>query len=112
LYPFQLSHSFWQRRFGGAPNVVGQIVKLNGHDFTVIGVAKKGFSGTRRFGWIPDVYLSLMMYAQALPGTSESFLSDRNGRGLNVNGRLRDGVTIEQARAAMNVVRRDELRRR
>ncbi|HKQ92716.1 MAG TPA: ABC transporter permease, partial [Blastocatellia bacterium] len=98
-----LSHAFWQRRFGGAPNVVGQIVKLNGHDFTVIGVAKKGFSGTRRFGWIPDVFLPLMMYAQALPGTSESFLSDRGNRSFNINGRLRDGVTIEQARAAMNI---------
>src|SRR5499426_3391707 len=97
-----LSHAFWRRRFAGDPNVVGQIVKLNGHDFTIIGVAKKGFSGTRAFGWIPDVYLPLMMYAQAIPGTNESFLSNRGGRSFNVNGRLRDGVTIEQARAAMS----------
>jgi predicted permease len=97
-----LSHAFWQRRFAGDPNVVGQIVKLNGHDFTVIGVAKKGFSGTRQFGWIPDVYLPLMMYAQAIPGTNESFLSNRGNRSFNVNGRLRDGVTIEQARVAMS----------
>ena len=98
-----LSHAFWQRRFAGDPNVVGQIVKLNGHDFTVIGVAKKGFSGTRQFGWIPDVYLPLMMYAQAIPGTNETFLSNRGSRSFNVNGRLRDGVTIEQARAAMSL---------
>jgi predicted permease len=97
-----LSHAFWQRHFAGDPNVVGQIVKLNGHDFTIIGVAKKGFSGTRAFGWIPDVYLPLMMYAQAIPGTDESFLSNRGDRSFNVNGRLRDGVTIEQARAAMS----------
>src|SRR5262245_1770176 len=98
-----LSHAFWQRRFGGDPNVVGQVVKLNGHDFTVIGVAKKGFSGTRQFGWIPDVYLPLMMYAQAIPGTNERFLSNRGDHNFNLNGRLRDGVTIEQARAAMSV---------
>ncbi len=98
-----LSQSFWQRRFAGDPNIVGQVVKLNGYDFTVIGVVKKGFSGTRQYGWIPDVYLPLMMYAQAMPGTNESFLSDRSNRGLNINGRLRDGVTIEQARAAMTV---------
>ena len=97
-----LSHAFWQRRFVGDPNIVGQVVKLNGHDFTVIGVAKKGFSGTRQFGWIPDVYLPLMMYAQAIPGTNESFLSNRGARSFNINGRLRDGVTIEQARAAMS----------
>jgi len=97
-----LSHAFWERGFAGDPNVVGQIVKLNGQDFTIIGVAKKGFSGTRQFGWIPDVYLPLMMYAQAIPGTDERFLSNRGNRDLNVNGRLRDGVTIEQARAAMS----------
>ena len=97
-----LGHAFWQRRFGGDPNVIGQIVKLNGHDYTIIGVAKKGFSGTRQFGWIPDVYLPLMMYAQAIPGTNESFLSNRGSRSFNINGRLRDGVTIGQARAAMS----------
>src|SRR5262249_5933341 len=98
-----LSHAFWQRRFAGDPNVVGQIVKLNGYDFTIIGVAKKGFSGTRQFGWIPDVYLPLMMYAQAIPGSNESFLSNRGNRSFNVKGRLRDGVTMEQARAAINL---------
>src|SRR5262247_22587 len=99
-----LSHAFWRRRFAGDPNVVGQIVKLNGHDFTIIGVAKKGFSGTRQWGWIPDVYLPLMMYAQAIPGTDERFLNTRGGRSFNVNGRLKDGVSIEQARAEMNVM--------
>ncbi|MBO0727040.1 MAG: ABC transporter permease [Blastocatellia bacterium] len=98
-----LSYAFWRRHFASDPNIVGRIVKLNGYDFTVIGVAKKGFSGTRRFGWIPDVYLPLMMYAQAIPGTDESFLSNRGDRRFDVNGRLRDGVTIEQARAAMNL---------
>src|SRR5262249_33650327 len=71
---------------------------------TIIGVAKKGFSGTRQFGWIPDVYLPLTMYAQAIPGTTEQFLNNRGGRSFNVNGRLRDGVTIEQARVAMSAL--------
>lgn len=97
-----LSHAFWQRRFGGDPNVVERVVKLNGHDFTIIGVAKKGFSGTRQFGWIPDVYLPLMMHAQAIPGTTDRFLNSRGNRSFNVNGRLRDGVSIEQAQAAMS----------
>jgi predicted permease len=98
-----LSYAFWRRHFAGDPKVVGRIVKLNGYDFTVIGVAKKGFSGTRQFGWIPDVYLPLMMYAQAIPGTDESFLSNRGDRRFDINGRLRDRVTIEEARAAMNL---------
>ncbi len=98
-----LGHDFWQRRFGGDSQVVGKLLKLNGHDYTIIGVAKKGFSGTRQFGWIPDVYIPLMMYAQAIPGTNEQFLSNRGIKAFNVNGRLRDGVTIEQARLAMSV---------
>src|SRR5262245_6513512 len=97
-----LSHTFWQRHFGGDSNVIGQIVKLNGHDYTIIGVAKKGFSGTRQFGWIPDVYLPLKIYEQARTGTNESFLSKLGGRSFNVNGTLRDGVTIDQTRAAMS----------
>lgn len=99
-----LSHAFWQRRFGGGQNVIGQTIKLNGYDFTIIGVAKKGFSGTRQFGWIPDVYLPLMMYAQAIPGATASFLENRRNRSFNVNGRLREGVTIQQAQAAMAVM--------
>jgi predicted permease len=99
-----LSHAFWQRRYGGDVNVVGQTVKLNGHDFTIIGVAKKGFSGTRQFGWIPDLYLPLMMYAQAIPGTNEQFLASRGSHSFNVNGRLKEGVSIEQARQAMSAL--------
>src|SRR5262249_56864135 len=76
--------------------------KLSALYSTIIGVSKKVFSVTRAFGCIPDVYVPLMMYAQAIPGTDESFLSNRGGRSFNVNGRLRDGVTIEQARAAMS----------
>jgi predicted permease len=98
-----LSHSFWQRRFGGDVNVVGQIVRLNGNDFTIVGVAKKGFSGTRQFGWIPDVYLPLMMYAQAIPGTTDRFLTNRGANSFNVNGRLRPGVSIDEARSALSV---------
>ncbi len=99
-----LSYAFWQRRFGGNPNVLGQAVKLNGHDFTIIGVVKKGFSGTRQFGWIPDVYLPLMMYAQAIPGTTERFLEGHGNGSFNVNGRLRDGVTLAQANDAMDIL--------
>jgi predicted permease len=102
-----LSYSFWQRRFGGDQNVLGQSLKLNGHDFTIIGVTKRGFSGTRQFGWIPDVYLPLMMYAQAIPGTTEQFLNSRGRHSFNVNGRLKDGVSIEQARAEMSAMAKE-----
>ena len=96
-----LSHSFWQRRFGGDPNILGKAVRLNGHDFTVIGVARQGFSGTRFVGFIPDVWVPLTMHTQIV-ADSKGWLENRGGQSFNVNGRLKPGVTIEQATAAMN----------
>ena len=100
-----LSHAFWQRRFGGDPNVVGKEVRLNGHDFTVIGIARLGFSGTRFVGFIPDVWVPLTMHAQIVSG-SDGWFENRGGQSFNVNGRLKPGVTIEQATAAMNTYAR------
>ena len=96
-----LSHNFWRQRFAGDPAIVGRGVRLNGHDFTIIGVAREGFSGTRFVGFIPDVWVPLMMHAQVVPG-SEGWLESRGSHSFNVNGRLKSGVTIEQATAAMN----------
>ena len=100
-----LSHAFWQRRFGGDPNIVGKAVRLNGHDFTVVGIARKGFSGTRFVGFIPDVWVPITMHSQIL-ADSEGWLESRGGQSFNVNGRLKPGVTIQQATAAMNTFAR------
>jgi putative ABC transport system permease protein len=97
-----LNHTFWQRRFGADPNIVGRVVRLNGHDFTVIGVARQGFSGTRFLGYIPDLWLPFSMHAQVVRG-SENWQTARGIAKFNVNGRLKPGVTIEQATAAMNL---------
>ncbi len=97
-----LNHAFWQSRFGGDPNIVGRIVRLNGHDYTVIGVARQGFSGTRFLGYIPDVWLPFSMHAQVVR-ESEGWETSRGNTQFNVNGRLKPGVSIEQATAAMNL---------
>ena len=55
-----LSDAFWQRRFAGAPDVVGRTVSLNGAPFTVVGVAARGFFGTKP-GFGPDIWAPLMM---------------------------------------------------
>jgi predicted permease len=100
-----LSHEFWQRRFAGDPGVIGKIVRLNGHDYTVVGVARAGFSGTRFLGFIPDVWMPLMMHAQVVRG-SENWLEQRGTQSFNVNGRMKHGVSIDQATAEMNVLAR------
>jgi predicted permease len=55
-----LSYAFWQRRFAGAPDVVGRTVSVNGTPFTVVGVAKRGFFGAKP-GFGPDIWAPLMM---------------------------------------------------
>jgi predicted permease len=96
-----LSHEFWQRRFGANPDIVGKNLRLNSHDFTVIGVARQGYSGTRFAGFIPDVWMPITMHAQIV-ANSEGWLETRGSQSFNVNGRLKPGVTIDQATAAMN----------
>jgi len=98
-----LAHAFWQRRFGGNPAVVGKIVKLTGHEFTVVGVAREGFSGTRLAGFIPDVWVPFSMAAHVTPHM-EAVIEDRGNRAFDVNGRLAPGVTIDRATASLNVV--------
>jgi predicted permease len=100
-----LSDGFWRRRFAGDPGIVGKEIRLNGHEFTVIGVARQGFSGTRFVGFIPDVWMPLAMHSQIVAG-SEGWFENRGGQSFNVNGRLNPGVSLEQATAAMNTYAR------
>jgi predicted permease len=97
-----LNYRFWQRRFGGETSIVGQTIRLNGHPFTVIGVAPAGFEGT--FGVIsPDVWVPVMSH----PFLVANSLGVDNSRRLlffNVFGRLKPSVSIGQARAALQTI--------
>lgn len=85
-----LSHGFWQRRFGADSRVLGTTVALGGRPFTVIGVAPPGFHGVN-VGLRPELWVPVRVEA-------------RGERGYFVMGRLRPGVTVEQARAAMQAL--------
>ena len=98
-----LSYSFWQRRYAGDPEVIGKTVRLNGHDYTVTGVATFGFSGTRFLGFIPDIWVPMMMRDQVL-GDGNEWMNRRANHWMNVNGRMKPGVTIAKATAAMNTL--------
>ena len=86
-----LSYGLWRRRFGADPAVVGSRVTLNGQGYTVVGVAPAEFTGTIR-GAAPDLYTPIK------PENS------RNKYWLLLMGRLKPGVSREQAQAAMNVL--------
>ena len=90
-----LSYGVWQRRFGSG-DVVGKSVTVNGTPFTIMGVAPEGFHGVNAiFG--PDGWAPTMMYPVVLPSTFKSWMDERRALLFNVAGRLKPGVSIEQA---------------
>src|SRR5687768_6299581 len=97
-----LSHAFWSRRFDSDPSIVGRIVHLNGLPFTVVGVAPEGFLGTQPLLSL-DAWVPLTTSVQLQPNTASWFKSRETGI-FRVMARLRDGVSVESARAAMNVL--------
>jgi putative ABC transport system permease protein len=99
-----LGYGLWQRRFGGDPNIVGQKIRLNGHDFTVIGVTEQSFRGTQPVGG-PDLWVPFAMNQQLLvSGLPAEQYKSRRGLTYQAFGRLKDGVSLEQARANVDAI--------
>jgi len=93
-----LSHDFWRTHYAGNPGVVGQTIRLNGHPFAVIGVAQSGFRGIE-MGYAPGIFVPMMMKAQITP--TYDGLNDPRTYFTHLFGRLRPGVSREQAQAAL-----------
>lgn len=96
-----ISYGYWYRRFAGDPAVIGRKVRLNNYPFTIIGVAPPGFFG-EVVGDRPDVWAPMMMQPQIMP--SRPFLDDANIASVLLIGRLKPGVSMEQARANLNSI--------
>ena len=103
-----LNYNFWKKRFQGDPNIAGKTIQINDHALTVVGVAPHGFIGTTLFNFVPDVWVPVMMQETIAPGGN--FMVGRNNRWMNVRARLKPGVTLRQAQAALNVVARQLAR--
>jgi putative ABC transport system permease protein len=105
-----LSFAYWQRRFGSDPRVLDQNISINGHPFTVIGVAAPGFHSAVS-GDNPAIFVPMMMKPQITPGWND--LEARRSAWLSIIGRLKPGFTREQAQAGIDpvwhAVRSDEL---
>jgi predicted permease len=99
-----LGYNYWQRRFGGDKNVIGRQVEMDGHAVTIVGVTAKGFPGLYAFMNM-DAYIPLSAVA-GLGGNEpvEDMWTHREDRSLEVKGRLKPGVSIEQAHASLQVV--------
>ena len=95
-----LSHAFWKAHFASDRRVLGQTLIVNGRTLTIIGVAPEGFEGTT-LGNRPLVYVPLTM-SRALNVYND--LDRRRNYWIYVFGRLKPGVTLEQAKAGLNAV--------
>jgi len=96
-----LSYSYWQSRFAGDRAILGKNVVVNGHNFTLVGVAQKGFDGLD-FGRPSQIFVPIMMRPQLMPELNEHFdFHNRRTRWVNVFGRLKPGISREQAQASL-----------
>jgi len=87
-----LAHDFWTNEFSSDPSVIGRRVRLNGADFTVIGVAPESFTGM-------DLFIRPAFYVPALMAPNTGLLIDRASRQFSVKGRLKTGVSIQAGSA-------------
>jgi predicted permease len=95
-----LSDALWRSKFNADPGVVGKIVALNKHPFTVVGVAPAQFHGTEKFRW-PDYWMPMANEQQVEGG---DYLHSRTSIAVTVIGRLKPDVTPLQATGDLNAI--------
>ncbi|MFP5237992.1 MAG: ABC transporter permease [Acidobacteriota bacterium] len=96
-----LSYDYWRSRFAAARNIVGQTILINGHSFTVVGVAPDGFDSAIG-GFKPVVFVPITMEAEAIPWRAPlNDLQNHQAIWLTLIGRLKPGVTVAQAEASL-----------
>jgi len=91
-----ISSGFWKRRFQSDPNVVGQLIKIKGTAFTVIGVTPEEFTGTSTTPQPPDFWAPLSLEAKVIPGAKEL--------PVQVLARIKPSVLLQRAQAEANLL--------
>src|SRR6202789_901227 len=97
-----LSYDFWQSHFAASPHILGKVVFLNQHPLTIIGVAPQNFHGTDFFFW-PDYWIPAVN-AQQVTGWDD--FDWRRHREFTLLGRLKPGITQQQASQNMGAIAR------
>jgi predicted permease len=98
-----ISYQLWEQ-LGAGVDTLGRLVRINGEQFTVVGVAQKGFLGTNIPG--PEIWLPLGAYDIFSGDEKASTFGSREAHALSVIGRLRPGISEERAEAAVATVGR------
>lgn len=93
-----ISYSFWMRLFGGDRNVAQRSLRLNGRNYQIVGVAPPEFQGISNV-YAADVWVPMMMYEQIFP--NPAWVNQRRALLFSVAGRLKAGISVEQAQAGL-----------
>ncbi|MBZ5607302.1 MAG: ABC transporter permease [Acidobacteriia bacterium] len=99
-----LSYSTWQSHFGADQNIAGKTAKLNGLEYTILGVTPKGFYGTEIL-LAPEFWVPLAMVPQIEPGND--WLDRRGTHNIWILGRLKPGFNARQAAEDLNAIAAD-----
>jgi predicted permease len=98
-----LGHDFWRHECGGEPAIVGRTIRLNGRDFTIVGVAPESFPGMSVWAR-PDFFVPFAMARAFSTTANKNFFEDRDDRELLVRARLKPDVSLQQARNELAVL--------
>ena len=101
-----LGRTLWEQEFGADPGVLGRTVRINGIDFTVIGVTPAAFTGMDQFVR-SDFFVPLMMSSRLIADPKAGSLEARDMRNLRIKGRLRPGVSQASAQAELSAIASD-----
>ena len=93
-----ISYAYWQTRFGADPRVIGKTVRVNNYPLTIVGVSQAGFDGVEP-GLPAQIRIPIIMSPLVRPGFNSMW--DRRQRWVNVYGRLKPGMSLEQAKAGL-----------
>jgi predicted permease len=105
-----VSYAWWQQRLAGNPSAVGQTITIDDTAYSIVGVAPRDFFGTT-VGSAPDLWIPLAMEKQMPPAHWDG-RTNENFQDLFLIGRLKPGVTAQQANAAVNLLFKQSLQAR
>ncbi|HEY5443761.1 MAG TPA: ABC transporter permease, partial [Pyrinomonadaceae bacterium] len=105
-----VSNAYWQRQLGGDTTVLNKTITIDEVTYSIIGVTPRDFFGTK-VGQAPDVWIPLAM-EKKLPPAYWDNRTDKAAQSLYLIGRLKDGVSREQANAVVNLIFKQSLHER
>jgi predicted permease len=97
-----ISYDFWRSEFSADPSILGRTIRINGIDFSVSGVTPEAFPGVDQYVR-PDVYIPATLI-QRLTASPKDLTEDRSALNFEVKGRLKSGVTREQAQGELSSI--------